>query len=434
MLGALLLAAVLVVANGFFVAAEFALVRVRSTQLDLAATAGSRSARVARGMVEHLDAHLSACQLGITFASLGLGWIGEPLFVLVLHPLFVRLGTSDATSHQIAFLVGFSVISSIHIIVGEQAPKNLAIMRTEATALFIALPLRAAYVLFFPFLWVLNTASNGLLRLFGVRVQTTHGVAMPADELKQVAAESAAEGQITEGERALVSRVFTFSDRKAREIMVPRTKVLFVDALAPLDEAVEHALENGHSRYPLVEGNLDGVVGVLHVKDVTRRIVRGQPIASLRDLARPALFVPETVPAHKLLQQFQRQHSHMAILLDEFGGVTGVCTIEDALEELVGEIQDEHDEEVAPIVPIANGYSVEGRVAVSEVIELLGVPPVEAEASTIAGYVMERLGRIAHVGDTVDLGDWRLRISLVERRTVERLEITRRRPEPESAP
>lgn len=429
MLGVLLFAVALVAANGFFVAAEFAIVRVRSTQLDLAVSTGSRSARVARGIIEHLDAYLSACQLGITLASLGLGWIGEPLFERLLRPLFDRLGTSEAHAEQVCVLLGFTVISAVHIVVGEQAPKNLAIMRTEPTALFVALPLRVAYVLFFPFLWLLNSASNGLLRLFGVRVQPSHGVAMPADELKQVAAESAAEGQITEGESALVSRVFTFSDRKAREIMVPRTKVLFVDARAPIAEALEFALENGHSRYPLVERDLDGVVGVLHVKDVTRRVVRGEPVTDLRDLARPALFVPETVTAQKLLQQFQRQRSHMAMLLDEFGGVTGVATIEDALEELVGEIQDEHDEEVPPILETAAGYSVEGKVALSEVCDLLGVPPIEAEASTVAGYVMERLGRIAHVGDTVEIGDWRLRISLVERRTVERIEITKRAAE-----
>jgi len=209
--------------------------------------------------------------------------------------------------------------------------------------------------------------------------------------------------------------------------MVPRNKVSGIDLRQPMAEALAQALESGHSRYPLYNESLDGVVGVLHMKDLTRRLVGGEQAPQLRDLVRPPVFVPETLPAQRLLRMFQRRHSHMAFVLDEYGSVTGIVTIEDALEELVGEIQDEHDDaEVPPILEIKGGYSVEGRVLLVELEPLLGVPPFESESDTLAGYVMERLGRLGEVGDIVQIGHWRARIVEVQRRAIERIELTRR--------
>jgi CBS domain containing-hemolysin-like protein len=433
MVGLLLLAAALVLANAFFVAAEFALVRVRSTQLDLRAGAGSRAAVLARSMMTRLDAYLSACQLGITLASLGLGWVGEPAVATALRPLFEWLQIGPVLAHRISIAVGFTLISALHIIVGEQAPKNLAIAHAERTSLFVAWPLRVVYLLFYPFLRVVNGASNALLRAFGVVLPAEHSVAVRSEELRQIAAKSAAEGQITAGESALLSKVFTFSDRVAREIMVPRHKVSGIDLHQPLAESLARALESGHSRYPLYDQSLDGVVGVLHMKDLTRRLVGGEQAPPLRELVRPPVFVPETLPAQRLLRMFQRRHSHMAFVLDEYGSVTGIVTIEDALEQLVGEIQDEHDDgEIPPVVEIEGGYSVEGRVLLVELAPLLGVPPFETESSTIAGYVMERLGRLGEVGDSVVIGPWRARIVEVQRRAIERIELTRVPPQPEA--
>ena len=425
MVGLLLLAAALVLANAFFVAAEFALVRVRTTQLDLRVTSGSRAAVVARSMMNRLDAYLSACQLGVTFASLGLGWVGEPATAAVLRPVFEWLSVGPALSHRISLAVGFALISMVHIVVGEQAPKNFAIAQAEKTALFVAWPLRAVYLAFYPLLIVVNGASNALLRAFGVAQFSAHSFAVRPDELRQIAAASAAEGQITAGESALLSKVFTFSDRVAREIMVPRHKVSGIDLRQPLEETLAQSLETGHSRYPVYERSLDGVVGILHMKDLTRRLVAGERAPNLRELARPPVFVPETLPAQRLLRMFQKRHSHMALVLDEYGSVTGMVTIEDALEELVGEIQDEHDDEVAPVVEIDGGYSVEGRVLLADIEPLLGVPPFETESSTIAGYVMERLGRLGEVGDIVHIGPWRARIVEVQRRAIERIELKR---------
>jgi CBS domain containing-hemolysin-like protein len=251
-------------------------------------------------------------------------------------------------------------------------------------------------------------------------------VAVPADELRQIAEDSAAEGQITVGESKLLSRVFTFSDRVAREIMVPRNKVCSIDLGAPVAESLALALESGHSRLPLCEGDLDRAVGVVHMKDLTRRLVEGSPLESFRELGRPPLYVPETQPADELLRLLQRKHSHMALVLDEYGGVSGVITIEDALEELVGEIQDEHDEEVPPVIEIEGGWSVEGRLPLSAFCELAEVAPPESEAATLGGYVMERLGRLAQEDDEIVVGPWRLRVSQIDRRAVERIEITRR--------
>jgi CBS domain containing-hemolysin-like protein len=394
---------------------------------------------VARSIVDHLDAYLSATQLGITLTSLGLGWVGEDwvgeiVVAPILVPMFSMVGLPELTAHTVSGPIGFALIAFLHIVVGEVAPKSLAIAHPESTSLSVALPMRMFYFVFWPAqeMWsqilpaliLLNSSSNLLLRAAGVAPAGSHSLAVPAEELRQIAADSAAGGQISQGQGALLSKVFTFSDRLAREIMVPRSKVRGIDLRRPVEESLSYALENGHSRYPLYDRDIEGIVGILHMKDLTPKLVGGQPLKNLRDLARPAIFVPETMPAQRLLRIFQRQRSHMAIVLDEYGGVTGITTIEDTLEELVGEIQDEHDEERQPIEPIDGGFSVEGRILLSQLEELLRIGPIESGATTLSGYVMESLGRVAQVGDSVPIGDWTARIVQVERRSIERVEIT----------
>jgi CBS domain containing-hemolysin-like protein len=425
MFSSIAIALLLIALNGFFVAAEFALVKVRASQLDLRAANGNRMAVVAREILEHLDAYLSASQVGITLASLGLGWVGEPAVAAALDPLFQLLSVPPDIAHHVSLGFAFVTISFIHIVVGEQAPKNLAIAAPEHVALAVAYPMRALYLVSYPALFILNGSSNLILRTFGIEPAGGHDAAVPAEELRQIAARSAQQGEITQGQSSLLSKVFTFSDRVAREIMVPRSKVRGIDLRRPVDEALSFALENGHSRYPLYDRDLDGVVGVLHMKDLMPRLRAGQPIKSLKELARPALFVPETLPAQRLLRIFQRQRSHLAVVLDEYGGVTGVITIEDTLEELVGEIQDEHDDERLPIETIDGGWSVEGRTLLSEIEGLLGIPPIQSEATSLSGFVMEELGRVAQVGDTVVIGEWAARVVQVERRAIERVEIMR---------
>jgi CBS domain containing-hemolysin-like protein len=428
-MGYLFLAVVLLFANGFFVAAEFALVKVRSTQLDLRAAEGNRLAVVARSMIDNLDSYLSVTQLGITLASLGLGWVGEPAVASMLNPILHGAGFDEASGHRIALGVSFAGISFLHIVIGEIAPKSLAIARPEPVAIGVAYPMRVMYFMFWPALIVLNSSANAILRLFGIEPAGHHTLAVPADELRQIAAESAAGGQITQGQGALLSNVFTFSDRVAREIMVSRAKVRGIDLRRPVKESLQLAMEMGHSRYPLYDRDLDAIVGILHMKDLTPRLVSGQAVKNLRELARPAIFVPETMSAQRLLKIFQRQRSHMAVVLDEFGAVTGLTTIEDTLEELVGEIQDEHDEERQPIESIEGGHSVEGRVLLSVLEESLGVTGFESEATTLSGYVMESLGRVATVGDEVPIGEWTGRVTHMDKRSIERVELRKSQEE-----
>lgn len=427
---AILFAIFLVFANGFFVASELALVKVRASQLELRAAEGNGAARIARGIQQDLPRYLAVTQLGITLASLLLGWVGEPAFEHALKPIFDLVRVPDEIGHWLAFGLGFALITFLHIVVGEVAPKNLAIARADTIAIAVAWPMRLLHTIFLPALVVLNGASNLVLRLIGVEPQADHGLSMPADELKQIAEESAESGYITKGEGTLLSNVFRFSDRVAREIMVPRAKVRGIDLKRTVEESLQYALENGHSRYPLYDGDLDGIVGVLNMKDLMPRLSTGQPIRSLRELSRPPMWVPETMPAQRLLRTFQRQRSHLAMVLDEYGAVTGVITLEDTIEELVGDIQDEHDEERQPVENIQGGFSVEGRMLLSEITTLLDIPEIDSQATTLSGYVMEHLGRIASVGDTVPLGTgWVGRVVQIERRAIERVEITPGQPE-----
>lgn len=416
----------LILANGFFVAAEFALVRLRVTQLDGRIAQGSSTARVARNIVENIDEYLSATQLGITLASLGLGWIGEPAVARLLVAAFAGVGwhPSDRVLHSSAFLIAFSALSFAHIVAGEIAPKTLALARTESTALLVAWPMRIIRLVFFPALAVLNASSNLLLRLVGIRPAQGHSVAISRDELREIMAQQGT--TLRADERGLLSKVFTFSDRVVREIMAPRSTVVALDASTKAPkEAIRFALAEGHSRYPVYDGSLDEIIGVLYMKDLMPLVSEGRPIHDLRTLVRPAVFVPESMPARELLQVLQRQKSHLAVVVDEYGGVSGIVTLEDALEELVGEIQDESDTERAPVEEVPGGYSVDGRLLLGELCGQIGIGLVPSDSDTVAGYVMERLGRVPRVGDQVALGDWAIRIAAMDRLRVDRVEVLR---------
>lgn len=416
----------LLVAHGFFVAAEFALVKVRSAQL--AVERDGRLASMARHVIERLDLHLSATRLGITLTSLGLGWVGEPAISRLFEPLFRTFALSDRTAHALAVALGFSLLTGLHVVLGQAVPKGLAVSRPVGTTLAVALPIRAFGTLFHPVVAVLDAASDGLLRLFGIPPAGTHGLAVPAEELRQLAAESVAGGELTTDQGEMLSNVFTFSDRVAHEIMVPRPKVHGIDLQMPIDESLAQALKFGHSRYPLYDGDLDHVVGVLHLKDLLPHVIDGTTPSDLRGLAREPLFVPGAMSAQRLLHTFQRRRTHLAIVLDEYGGVDGITTLEDVLEELVGDIQDEYDVEQLWIEETSDGYVVDGGILVDEVAELLGVEweAFGTTATTLAGYLMERLERVPKLGDEADLpGGWRARVSLAAHRTAERVELSR---------
>lgn len=421
MFGLLLLTVLLLFGNGFFVAAEFALVKVRSTQLDAKVSEGSRMAGLARNAVDHLDGYLSATQLGITLTSLGLGWIGEPAVSKVLEPVFHAVHLPEEYMHQVSVAIGFTLISFLHIVVGEVAPKSLAIARPVAVSMAVAAPMRVFYGIFWLPLVFLNASSNLLLRMVGVEPAGTHALAMDQDELVRVAAESAAGGQISHTQGEMVHNVFAFSTRVAREIMVPRNRIHALDLSEPLKEQIPGLVELGHSRYPVYEDTLDGVVGVLHIKDLLQE--EGDVSAEqLRALARPALFVPETLAAEQVMRTMQKQRTHLAMVVDEHGGVSGIVSLEDALEELVGDIQDEYDSEPVQVESLEDGYALAGDILLEELARLLQVDAIASDADTLQGWLMEQLSRIPRAGDEVLLGSWTIRVATVEKRVVTRAE------------
>jgi len=433
MVGLLLLTVLLLLANGFFVAAEFALVKVRSTQLEVRAEEGARLAGLARSLVDHLDGYLSATQLGITLTSLGLGWIGEPAVSALLAPLLHALHVPADLEHQIAVAIGFTVISFAHIVIGEVAPKSLAIARPVSVSMAVAVPMRAFYLVFYPALVVLNASANLLLRMAGIEPANSHSLAVPEAELVRIAAESAADGQISEGQGQMLSKVFSFSHRQAHEIMVPRNRVHGIDLTEEIGPQLEEALELGHSRYPVSDGDLDAIVGLLHLKDLLRLDSDQRTADMLRAIARKPLFVPESLPAEKVMRRMQVRRTHLAIVVDEHGVVAGVVSLEDALEELVGEIQDEHDHETDEVRMTDTGFELSGVLNVDELCAALEIPEPETEATTLQGYLMEKLERVPREGDHLELEGWRLVVRTMEARTVVQVDATRVVPTDDAA-
>ena len=371
-----LLTILLVLLNAFFVAAEFAIVKVRASQIQLRGQSGSNVARVTEHIVNHLDVYLSATQLGITIASLGLGWIGESVVAEIFIAVFglAHISLSPETIHKLALPPAFFTITALHIVLGELAPKSVAVQYSERTALFIALPLRAFYFVFKPLIWVLNGTANGLLQLIGIKPISQHEL-YSTEELRLILDQGKETGAIKSAEHELITNVFEFSERTVRQIMVPRTRIVALDIKTPGDRLIDFFIEEGFSRVPVYQGSIDNVIGVVHAKDFIA-LMRNPDLIILHDLLRPAYFVPETTRINKLLQEFQRKRIHMAIVVDEFGGTSGMVTFEDILEELVGEIQDEYDEEKPIVEKVGeHEYNVRAAAAITDANEHLPQPP-----------------------------------------------------------
>jgi CBS domain containing-hemolysin-like protein len=412
----LLLAFLFIVANGFFVAAEFSFIKVRSTQLAEAAAAGSARAKMARRITKRLDSYLSATQLGVTLASLALGWVGEPAFEHLIEPLFGRLGPfAIGVAHSIAATLSFIVISSLHILIGELGPKYLAIDKSLGTALWTAHLLRAFFVVTFPITWLLNRAATAFVRIFGIRPASGSEIAHSQEELRQILAHSEKAGILSEENREIIEGVFQFSKRTARQIMVPRTDVAILTTSKSIAENLEIIRTSRHTRYPLCEGTLDQTVGVIHVKDLFLAQLRG-PGRPMTELKRDVLFVPENSTIDALLSQFIEQKTHMAIVLDEYGGASGIVSLENITEELFGQIQDEFDRERQEIEPLGNGrYRVRGDYLIEDLADRLKVDVGEPAEETIGGYVAARIGREVAPGDRTNLADLEIEVLEAER-------------------
>lgn len=410
------LAFLFVLANGFFVAAEFAIVKVRSTQLAELAQAGSARAKMARRLTRNLDAYLSATQLGITLASLALGWIGEPAFAHLIEPLFVSKGAAaEAYAHTIATAVAFTIISILHIVIGELAPKSVAIQKPVGTSLWVAHLLHAFYVVMYPAIAILNGTARAALRLVGIRPAHDLEMAHSPEELRMILASSEKAGILSEENREIIEGVFQFSKRTARQIMVPRTDVVVLSTLKPIEENLEIIRTTRHTRYPLCEGTLDQTIGLIHVKDLLLAQLRG-PGRTLQELKRDVLFVPENSTVDALLSQFIEHKTHMAVVLDEYGGASGIVSLENITEELFGQIQDEFDRERPEIEPLGNGrYRVRGDYLIEDLADRLKIDVGEPAEETVGGYVQARIGREVAPGDRVNLGELTLQVIDAER-------------------
>jgi CBS domain containing-hemolysin-like protein len=430
----LILAFVFVLANGFFVAAEFAIVKVRPTQLSELAQAGSKRARLAKKLTKHLDAYLSATQLGITLASLALGWIGEPAFARLLEPAFASAGAKASVyAHSIATTVAFAIISVLHIVLGELAPKSLAIQKPVVTSMWVAHLLHAFYVVMFPAIWILNGTARAALRLVGIRPAQDVEMAHSPEELRMILASSEKAGILSEENREIIEGVFQFSKRTARQIMVPRTDVVVLSTLKTIEENLETIRTTRHTRYPLCEGTLDNTVGLIHVKDLMLAQLRG-PGKPLVELKRDMLFVPENSTVEALLSQFIEHKTHMAVVLDEYGGASGIVSLENITEELFGQIQDEFDRERPEIEPLGNGrYRVRGDYLIEDLADRLKIDLGSPAEETIGGYVQARVGREVAPGDKCELGELSIQVIDAERFRVRWLIVHTQMPQTEEA-
>ncbi len=423
----LLLGLLLVALNGFFVAAEFAIVKVRPTQLDPYVARGNRRGKLARHMVRHLDAYLSSTQLGITLASLGLGWIGEPAFAWLLAPVLNLIpGLSPALHHSISLTTAFLTITVLHIVLGELAPKSLAIRKPEPTSLWVALPLYVFYRATYPAIWVLNHAANAVLGLVGIEPVAEAELAHDEEELRLLLASSAS-SQLSAQKRLLLGNVFELSEHNARQAMVPRADVVSLSTERSLEENLALARASGHTRFPLVRGELDEIVGLIHVKDLFRH----PDVTDLVEVRREIGFVPETLHLDQLLRRMRQSQSHMCAVLDEYGGVSGIVTLENVIEEIVGEIQDEFDEEPPELVKQGeNLYLVAGAMLVDELESALGIEFSERDEDTIGGVMLSEIGGRPQVGDRVELPPLTLEVKKVEGNRIRELlvEVTPAEP------
>jgi CBS domain containing-hemolysin-like protein len=386
--------------NGFFVAAEFAIVKVRLTQIEPLMAKGNLRAKIAHTLVTNLNAYLSATQLGITMTSLALGWIGEPLAAEMLLPIFQWIGlTQQNVIHGVSFAVAFTLITALHIIVGEQAPKVLAIQKARETILMVSSPMRLFFFLFKPLITVLNTSSNGLLRFLGLQSSTDSELAHSEEELRLILAHDT---HVSTTTRSIALNAMDFHQKQARHAMVPRKEIVALSIQAPIQENLAVMRKNKFSRFPVFKDTIDNIIGIVYTKDIFKYDRHLQPDFTLNSVLRDASFLPETATLEKALTTILQKKTHMMILADEYGGIAGLVTLENVLEELVGSIQDEYDRETPDVVKISEDeYIVDGSITTNDVERLIAVELSPMDIRSISGFLIEQLGHIPMVGEQI---------------------------------
>jgi len=411
----------LVALNGFFVAAEFAIVKVRSTQLAGLKNVPANIAGAARAVTTHLDSYLAATQLGITLASLGLGWVGEDVMTrLILKVMgWLNLSIAEKTAHNIAIPIAFAVITILHIVFGELAPKSFAIRKAVKTTIFVALPLRIFYFIFKPFIWVLNSFANMLLRVLGIPPAGEHEI-HSEEELKLIITESEEGGAIEESERALLQNVFSFDESRVKKIMRQRKDIVALNASWPSEKFIEEALKEGYTRYPVYRDNIDEIIGIVNMKDIAQALGTQRAI-NVGAIIRPAVLVPESMKINDLLRKLQKEKRQMAIVTSEFGDTAGLLTMEDILEELVGEIQDEHDAEVPTVQEQPDGsFIVNAHALINNINPFLPEPFKQSEHyETLSGLIIDQSVQALAPGKKIRISNYEIEILKTYRNTVE---------------
>jgi len=380
----------LILLSGFFVSTEFAIVKVRSTRIDQLVEEGNKKAIKAKKLIENLDEYLSACQLGITITSLGLGWLGEPTVQMLLNPLFQWIGVSGPIADFVSFIIAFSIVTYLHVVAGELAPKTLAITKAEWVTLNFSGALYTFYKVMYPFIHLLNMSARGLARIFGVKSFNETDSAHTEEELRMIMADSFKSGEIKYSEFEYMNSIFEFSDRTAKEIMVPRTEITAIEKNVTLKEVFEVMEVEQYTRYPVIDGDKDHVLGLVNLKHLLTAYIKDPKNADrpVSDYMQPIIRVIETVPISDLLLKMQHDRIHMAILMDEYGGTSGLVTIEDIIEEIVGDIQDEFDEDEIPEVQVISDghYIIDAKMLIDDVNEMLGTHIDDEDIDTIGGW------------------------------------------------
>jgi len=421
----LLIIAILIAFTAFFVAYEFAIVKIRGTRIDQLVSEGNKNAIAAKKIVSNLDEYLSACQLGITVTALGLGWLGEPTVEHILHPLLSYLNMPESISSITSFILAFASVTFIHVVVGELAPKTFAIQKAETVTLIFARPMMLFYKIMYPFIKALNGSARLIVGIFGLKPASEHEAAHSEEELQIIISESYKSGEINQSEYKYVNNIFEFDNRNANEIMVPRTEIVAFDISQSLNECLQIVTKENYTRYPVIDGEKDNIIGMVNMKEVFTEYIKGKNVeTSIQEYIRPVIQVIESIPIHDLLLKMQKERVHMAILMDEYGGTAGLVTVEDILEEIVGEIRDEFDaDEVPEINKISeNKTIVDGKVLIDEINDLFGLDLENSDMDTIGGWILSEKMDVVE-GDKIRYDNYEFKVLEIDGYHIKSLEI-----------
>ncbi|MCA1032951.1 hemolysin family protein [Bacillus timonensis] len=429
----LVMVAVLIALTAFFVASEFAIVKIRSSRIDQLVAEGTRNAISAKKVITNLDEYLSACQLGITMTALGLGWVGEPAVDALLHPLFAELSISSSVSTLLSFGIAFATITFLHVVVGELAPKTVAIQKAELVTLWFSKPLIVFYKIMYPIIWTLNGSARFITGIFGFKPASEHEIAHTEEELRIILSESYKNGEINQSEYKYVNKIFDFDDRIAKEIMVPRTEVVAIYTNKTIQENLAIMTNEKFTRYPVVDGDKDHIVGMINMKEVLTDFFNGKQneLKTITNYIRPIIQVIESIAIHDLLVKMQKERVHMAVLIDEYGGTAGLVTVEDILEEIVGEIRDEFDVDEVPMIRKTNESTtiVDGKVLIGQINDLFGLDIDDTDVDTISGWVLTEKIDVKQ-GDVFLVDHYEIKVLEMDGHHIKFLEITKLQAEP----